>query len=377
MNKTLLFKKLYLVALIVGIISTASYPQNKKTPPPPVPMKEAMFYEKLPGGEEHENVVACKLCPRKCILKNGDTGYCQSRRNIGGKLYSLVYGKPVSIALDPIEKKPVFHAWPGSTSFSFATAGCNLRCIHCQNYQIAHAKPETLKSYDLSPEEIVNEALKSGAKSISFTYNEPTVYYEYMLDIAKLARKRGLKTVWVTSGYINPEPLRLLADYLDVARIDLKGFSEDFYQKLAGASCAPVLETLKIAKEKKLHIEVVNLIIPTYNDNPDEIKSMCVWIKENLGADTPLHFTRFFPNYKLTNLPPTPVETLERARKIARDAGLNFVYIGNVPGHEGENTYCPRCKKILIKRVGYTVVENNIINGRCKFCHRKIPGLWE
>jgi len=364
--------KSIITSAVILILIQILYPGNIIPQTNPA-LKEAMFYEKLPAS----NSVSCKLCPRKCILKDGQTGYCESRKNIGGKLYSLVYGKPVSIALDPIEKKPVFHAWPGTTSFSFATAGCNLRCIHCQNWQIAQVKPDSLKAYDISAEQMVEEAVKSGAKSISFTYNEPTVYYEYMLDVAKIAKKRGIKTVWVTSGYINPEPLQLLADYLDVARIDLKGFSEDFYQKLAGASLEPVLQTLKIAKEKKLHIEVINLIIPTYNDNPDEIKAMCLWIKENLGPDTPLHFTRFFPNYKLTNLPPTPVATLEKARKIAMDCGLNFVYIGNVPGHDAENTYCPKCRKLLIKRVGYTIVENNIKNGRCKFCSRKIPGLWE
>lgn len=335
-------------------------------------LKEAMHYVRLPDGK-----VNCRLCPRKCVIKNNDTGYCEVRKNIDGTLYSLVYGKPVSIAIDPIEKKPVFHVLPGSESFSFATVGCNLRCIHCQNWQISQIKPSEAKTYDFTAEEMVELAIKNRCKSISYTYTEPTVYYEYMLDICKVARKKGLKNIWVTSGYINPGPLKELCKYLDVGRVDLKGFTEEFYAELAAASLEPVLNTLLLLKKEKVWIEVINLIIPGYNDNPNDIKRMCQWIKENLGADTPLYFSRFFPHYKLTSVPPTPVATLENARKIARSVGLRFVYIGNVSGHEGESTYCPKCKKFLIKRLGYSIIENNIVGGKCKFCGEKIPGIWQ
>ncbi len=334
--------------------------------------KEAMYYRVLADGK-----VNCVLCPRRCIIKKGDTGYCEVRKNIDGKLYSLVYGKPVSIAIDPIEKKPVFHAWPGTKSFSFATVGCNLRCIHCQNWQISTIKPDDARTYDFSPEELVELAIKNGCKSISYTYTEPTVYFEYMLDTAKAARKKNVKNIWVTSGYINQEPLKELCAYLDVARVDLKGFSEEFYEKLAFASLEPVLNTLLTLKKEKVWIEVINLIIPGYNDDPEMIKKMCIWIKKNLGEETPLYFSRFFPHYKLTTLPPTPVATLERARRIAGSAGLKFVYIGNVPGHPAESTYCPKCGKTAVKRTGFSIIENNIKEGACKFCGKKIPGLWQ
>jgi len=335
-------------------------------------LKEAKYYIQMDNKK-----VNCQLCPRRCVIPEGGRGYCTVRKNIKGKLYSLVYGKPVSIAVDPIEKKPVFHMLPGSLSFSFATAGCNLRCVHCQNWQIAQVLPEDLKSYDLSPEQIVDMALKSGSKSIAYTYNEPTVFYEYMLDCAKLARKKGLKNVWVTCGYINPDPLRELCQYLDVGRVDLKGFSDEFYKKIAGAELAPVLRTLKILKEEKVWIEIINLIIPGYNDDIREIKEMCLWIKNNLGTDYPLYFSRFHPEHKLRMVPPTPVETLEKARKTAMDVGLKYVYIGNVSGHAGENTYCSKCKKILVHRVGYSILENNIKDSMCPFCGQKIPGLWK
>ncbi|MFN3550513.1 MAG: AmmeMemoRadiSam system radical SAM enzyme, partial [Endomicrobiia bacterium] len=255
--------------------------------------------------------------------------------------------------------------------------GCNLRCIHCQNWEISQRSPEEIKPYQLTPQQIVKMATDSGSQSISYTYTEPVIFYEYMLDIAKEAKKYNLKNVMVTSGYINLEPLDELVKYIDVFRVDLKGFSEEFYRKLAYGKLQPVLKVLKYLKQKGAFVEVVNLIIPTMNDNPEEIKKMCLWIKENLGDETPLFFSRFYPMYKLTNLPPTPVETLEKAYHIAKDVGLKYVYIGNVVGHPYESTYCPKCKKVLIKRVGYSVLENNIIKGSCKFCATKIPGIWE
>lgn len=336
--------------------------------------KEALWWEVV---DVQKKIVRCILCPRECILSSGQRGYCTVRINLDGKLYTLVYNRPVSIAVDPIEKKPVFHLLPGSKSFSLATAGCNLRCVHCQNYEISQRLPEELRSYNFSSKEIVKLTLESGSKSISYTYTEPIIFYEYMLDIAKEAKKAGLKNVIVTAGYINIPPLEELIKYIDVFRVDLKGFNENFYKKLAQGKLQPVLDMLKFLRQKGAFIEVVSLIIPTMNDNPEEIKKMCLWIKENLGDETPIFFSRFYPMHKLTHLPPTPIETLEKAHKIAISSGLKFVYIGNVPGHPAENTYCPKCKKIVIKRIGYTVLENNVKNGRCRFCNRRIPGIWE
>lgn len=336
--------------------------------------KEALYWQVL---DEKEKTVQCILCPRECILQPNQRGYCTVRINLNGKLYTMSYNRPVSIAVDPIEKKPVFHMLPGSKSFSLATAGCNLRCIHCQNWEISQRLPEEVRAYEITPQQIVKMALESNSQSISYTYTEPVIFYEYMLDIAKEAKKYKLRNVMVTSGYINLEPLDELVKYIDVFRVDLKGFSENFYRKLAAGKLQPVLNVLKYLRQKGALIEVVNLVIPTMNDDPQEIKKMCLWIKDNLGDETPLFFSRFYPMHKLTNLPPTPVETLEKAYKIAKEVGLKYVYIGNVPGHPYESTYCPKCKKVLIKRVGYTVLENNIIKNKCKFCGTKIPGIWE
>ena len=360
------------IALFISMSVLAGFPGQVLGEDSARGLKEAAYYTKLDN-----KFVQCGLCPRRCTLSPGLSGYCTVRKNIDGKLYSLVYGKPVSIAVDPIEKKPVFHMFPGSLSFSLATVGCNMRCIHCQNWQISQALPGEVKTYEFTPEEIVEQAVKSGSKSIAYTYNEPVVFYEYMYDIARIARSRGLKNVMVTSGWINTEPFRNLCKYLDVARIDLKGFSDEFYGKLANASLAPVLETIKTAKSEGVWVEIINLVIPGYNDDTVKIKEMCKWIKNNAGADVPVYFSRFFPQHKLQSVPPTPVKTLEKAREIAMSAGLNYVYIGNVAGHPGENTYCPKCRKKLIGRVGYTITENNIKNGKCKFCGRKIPGIWE
>ncbi len=349
------------------IISSFSFGQTTK-------YKEALFWQVI---DEKEKTLQCLLCPRECILKPNQKGYCTVRVNLNGKLFTLTYNKPISIAVDPIEKKPVFHMLPGTKSFSLATVGCNLRCIHCQNWEISQRNPEEVETYYFTPQQIVKMAIEAKCKSISYTYTEPVIFYEYMLDIAKEAKKYKLRNVMVTSGYINIPPLDELIKYIDVFRVDLKGFSEEFYRKLAFGKLQPVLDVLKYLKQKGAFIEVVNLVIPTMNDNPEEIRKMCVWIKENLGDETPLFFSRFYPMYKLTNLPPTPVETLEKAYKIAKEVGLKYVYIGNVPGHPYESTYCPKCKKVLIKRVGYTIIENNIVKGRCKFCNTKIPGIWE
>ncbi|HOX54756.1 MAG TPA: AmmeMemoRadiSam system radical SAM enzyme [Candidatus Omnitrophota bacterium] len=335
-------------------------------------LKEAMYYQKL-----KDFVVQCHLCPRNCVIPDKKRGFCGVRENRGGVLYTLVYARPCAVHIDPIEKKPLFHVLPGNTAYSVATAGCNLRCKFCQNWDISQALPEEVESFNLSPQELVERAKKAGSRVIAYTYSEPTIFYEYMLDTAKIAKKEGLMNVMHSAGHINEPPLRELCKYLDAANIDLKGFSQDFYSQMSLGNLDSVLQTLKILKQEGVWVEITNLIVPGFNDDPEMIKNMCVWIKDNLGSDTPLHFSRFFPMYKLTNISPTPVETLERAEKIAKDAGLNYVYIGNIPGSLAESTFCPVCRKLIIGRSGYTITENNIENGKCKFCGTKIPGIWK
>jgi pyruvate formate lyase activating enzyme len=319
--------------------------------------------------------VQCELCPNGCVLENGQHSRCRARMNRDGKLYSIVYGKPCAVHVDPIEKKPFFHFLPGTTAFSIATAGCVLSCKFCQNWQISQAKPEDTDTYDLPPDKVVKAATRYGSKSITYTYTEPTVFYEYMYDTAILAKESGIRNTMHSCGYINEKPLRKLSRYLNAADVDLKSFTEDFYNRICSGSLKPVLHSLVVLKEEGVWLEVTNLVIPTLNDNMKTIGEMSRWMLKNLGADVPLHFSRFFPNYKLNNLPPTPVETLTDARKTAMDAGLKFVYIGNVR-HEAESTFCPHCKKLLIERIGFFVKQNNISNGKCRFCGTPIPGVW-
>jgi pyruvate formate lyase activating enzyme len=334
--------------------------------------REALYYKKLDNKK-----VNCQLCPRFCVIPSGKRGYCRVRENRDGSLYTLSYAQPVAIHTDPIEKKPLFHFLPSSTAFSIATVGCNLNCKFCQNWEISQAKPEDAQPVQVEPAELIKKIKDSGSYIVAYTYTEPTIFYEYMLETAKLAKVQGIKNVMHSNGYINEQPLRQLCKYMDAVNIDLKGFSEEYYAKLCEGALTPVLKSLKILKEEGVHLEITNLVLPGYNDDMATITKMCLWIKENLGQDTPLHFSRFTPMYKLIALTPTPVDTLEKARKIARDCGLKYVYIGNVPGHEGENTYCPRCKKIVIKRAGYFVEEINLDNGKCKFCAEKIEGIWK
>jgi pyruvate formate lyase activating enzyme len=319
--------------------------------------------------------VQCELCPNGCVLGNGQHSRCRTRMNKDGKLYSIVYGRPCAVHVDPIEKKPFFHFLPGTTAFSIATAGCVLSCKFCQNWQISQARPEDTDTYDLPPDRVVKAAMRYESKSITYTYTEPTVFYEYMYDTAVLAKKSGIRNTMHSCGYINEKPLRKLSKYLSAADIDLKSFTEDFYNRICNGSLKPVLHSLVTLKEEGIWLEVTNLVIPTLNDNIKAIGEMSRWMVKNLGADIPLHFSRFFPNYKLNNLPPTPIETLTDARKAAMDAGLKFVYIGNIR-HEAESTFCPHCKKMLIERIGYFVKQNNIVNGKCKFCGTSIPGIW-
>ena len=333
---------------------------------------EAMFYETM-----DDNKVLCRLCPRKCIIPEGKRGFCRVRENRGGKLYSLVYGKPCCISIEPIEKAPFYHFKPGHRRLCIATVSCNLRCKYCQNSQISQVGPGEVDTYNLSPFDVVKIAQKEKVESICFTFNEPVVFYEYVYDTAKLAKQKGIKSSIVSAGYINEKPLRKLVKVLDAIKIDLKAYNEDFYRRICSAELEPVLKTLKILKEEGKHFEIVNLIVPTLNDDPEEIKKMCLWIKENLGDSVPLHFLRFHPSYRLTNLPPTDISKLETAIRIAKQTGLKYVYIGNVPGHRYNSTYCPNCGKMLIQRAGLKITENNIENGKCKHCGAEIAGVWD
>jgi len=319
--------------------------------------------------------VVCELCPTECELDNYQIGGCNVRINKNGVLYSLVYGKPCSVAIDPIEKKPFFHVLPSSRSFSVATVGCVLGCKFCQNWQISQARPEEADFIDLPPDDLVRKALSYGCQSIAYTYTEPAVFYEYMYDSAVIAHESGLKNVMHSCGYINERPLRRLCGYLDAVDVDLKAFTEDFYARICGGRLRPVLDSLVTIKQEEVWLEITNLVIPTLNDDVLTIREMCRWIVKNLGPDVPVHFSRFFPQYKLKNLPPTPYETLERARNEALDTGLRYVYLGNIRS-DAENTYCPKCKKILIKREGYQVSMNNIRKGKCRFCWTSVPGIW-
>ncbi len=324
-----------------------------------------------------ETRIQCQLCPRRCVLADGQKGFCRARKNIDGTLYALTYGQPVAIHIDPIEKKPLAHVYPGTKSYSIATAGCNLRCKFCQNWEISQLDPEKVTVAYVAPGEIVRQAKESGSRTIAFTYTEPTIFYEYMLDIAKAARKEQIDCVMHSAGFINEQPLRELSPYLKAANIDLKGFEDKFYSSFCEGSVGTVLSTLKILKEEGVWVEITNLLIPGANDSEEDLRKLCRWVKDNLGEDTPVHFSRFFPMYKLTNLSPTPLSSLLRAQQIAAEEGLHFVYVGNIPQQVGEDTHCPVCKKLLIKRAGYHILENNLIDGACPQCQTKIPGIWE
>lgn len=339
-----------------------------------VPYKEARYYQQVDG---RKGIVACMLCPRSCVIGDGETGFCRARKNIKGTLYALGYGQPCAIHIDPIEKKPFFNVLPRTLSFSIASAGCNLRCKFCQNWQISQISPLESKNHAAPPDRIVALARSNKCRSIAYTYTEPSNFYEYMFDTARLAKAQGILNVSHSNGYINPEPLKALAAHMHAVNIDLKGFSEAFYASLCEARLAPVMETIKILKKSGVWVEITNLVIPGHNDDPAMITGMCEWIRGDVGPDVPIHFSRFFPLYRMTTVPPTPVKTLERARDIAIRAGLRYAYIGNVPGHPGEHTYCPKCGKMVIKRSGYNILENYVKTGRCEYCNERIGGIWQ
>jgi pyruvate formate lyase activating enzyme len=299
------------------------------------------------------------------------------RENRGGTYYTLAYGNPCAVHVDPIEKKPLFHYLPGSASFSIATAGCNLDCRFCQNWQISQSRPEDLVNEEMTPEQVVDAALASGSRTVAYTYSEPTVFLEYMLDCAKLAHERGLRNVYHSNGYIAEAPLRELCGYLDAANVDLKGFTDDYYSDMCGGSLAPVLRSLRVLREEGVHLEITTLLIPGRNDDPETLRLMCRWIRQNLGPSVPVHFSRFHPQHRLTDVPPTPVERLEAARAIAMEEGLEYVYIGNVPGHEANSTYCPACGATAVRRIGYTADPSGLRGGSCRACGTALPGVWD
>jgi pyruvate formate lyase activating enzyme len=340
---------------------------------------------KLSGVVRHEAVhwekqenkrIKCLLCPRECQVADVERGYCGVRENQGGEYQTLVYGPLCSANVDPIEKKPLFHYRPGSTAFSVATAGCNFECMFCQNWQISQFRPEQVHSTPVTPEQLVSACKGRDCPTIAYTYSEPIIFYEYMRDSAALARRHGVGSVMISNGYIQEKPLRELCRQLTGVKIDFKAFSDKFYEEYCAGELKPVLRTLELLKEIGIWFELVILIIPTLNDSPDEIEQMSKWVLDKLGPDVPMHFTRFQPTYRLTNLPQTPVSTIERCRKIALDAGVHYVYAGNVPTHPGENTYCHKCKEEIISRVGFRVSANRVKDGKCPKCGAAIPGVW-
>jgi pyruvate formate lyase activating enzyme len=320
--------------------------------------------------------VQCEVCPRQCIIEPGQTGDCRIRVNIDGRLTAVTYGYPCSVHVDPVEKKPVFHFLPGTATFSLATVGCNLHCKNCQNWEISQQEPETAQATHVPPEEVPRLARQMDCRSVSYTYTDPVAYYEYALDSSIRAREAGLRNVLVTAGYINRDPARELFRHVDVARIDLKSMSEAFYRDVCEATLKPVLNTLVLAAEMGLHIEVVHLIVPTLNDSDADLRSLCQWVHDQLGPDIPLHFSRFFPQYRLQHLPPTPVETLYRAKQIAESAGMHFVYVGNILDEDSARTVCPSCQTVLIRRRGFKVLENTVRGGACPKCEKRIYGIW-
>ncbi|MBM3240258.1 AmmeMemoRadiSam system radical SAM enzyme [Candidatus Poribacteria bacterium] len=335
-------------------------------------VKEAMYYEKLAEGE-----VKCKLCPKECKVGDKERGWCGVRENSKGTYYTLVHSNPCSVHIDPIEKKPFFHYLPASLAFSISTAGCNLNCKYCQNWQISQRRPEQTNNSYLPPDEVVRKAKEYGCQSIGYTYAEPAVFYEYLLDTSIAAHKADVRAVVVSAGYIQTEPLKRLCETVDAIKIDLKAYNDKFYREICHGTLQPVLDTLKSLKKTGVWYEVVDLVVPTLNDTENELKNLARWVVDNLGVNVPLHFSRFYPTYQLKNLPPTPMETLEQARHIARDEGLHYVYLGNVrPDHEGNNTYCPQCKNLVIQRKGLFVVQNNVVDGKCNKCKNEIPGVW-
>ncbi len=357
-------------------------------------VKEAAHYLKL------DRNVQCKVCPNNCLLAPGDRSHCRNKVNRDGTLYTMAYGNPCTFHIDPVEKKPLFHFLPGSRTFSLATSGCVFRCLNCQNWEISQKKPEETKDprgpelrlspplpvslslddmarLSLFPDDLPAVAQALGCPSIAYTYSEPTAYYEYAFDSCRQARAQGVKNIIVTCGSIEDRPLRDLAPYVDAAHVDLKGFTEDSYHRLNSGRLEPILNTLKTYTELGVWFEVINLVVPTYTDDLDQIKRLCGWMVDHLGPDRPLHFSRFNPLYKLDHLPPTPVEVLVKARDLARAAGLRYVYVGNVRDvPDAATTFCPHCHRAVVERDIFAVTASHLTDGRCRYCQTPIAGVW-
>jgi pyruvate formate lyase activating enzyme len=339
------------------------------TPPPG--LHEARFYTQLDG-----NRVQCQMCFRRCIVPEDGRGFCRNKVNVSGRYYTLVYGRPSALQIDPIEKEPSYHMWPGATIFCTGTASCNNRCKFCQNWHLSQRSFEEIDHIALTPQQTVLLAQKNECDAVSFTYNEPTVFYEHMYDVAKAAKEAGLGALFHTNGGMNEEPLAALLETMDAVTVDLKAFTPEFYQEVSSSELEPVLRTLQQIHRSGTHLEIVNLVVPTLNDDMDDIRRMCQWIRDTLSAEVPVHFSRFFPRYRLTSLPATPITTLESAARIADEEGLQYVYIGNSPGHIRNNTFCPACGERIIGRVHFMVVSLDVEEGKCRFCGHSVPGIW-
>ena len=371
MNKRDFLKSFALMgATSISTLSVQSFSFAKESDKSINTQKEAMFYHK-----EADSII-CDLCPHFCRLKEGQTGICKTRKVIDGKLMSLVYGKSVAVHLDPVEKKPFYHYLPSAKVFSMGTAGCNFQCMNCQNWEISQKSPLGIPAHDYSPNELVQNALSYEAKCMAYTYTEPTVFYEYMLDTAVLTQETGLKNLIISNGYINKEPLEKLLPFIDAANIDLKSFDDAIYRKLCGGSLQAVLDTLKQIKDSETWLEITYLIVPSYSDNLEDFRKMCKWLINNGFENTPLHISRFFPAYKLQDLYPTKFSVIEEAFEIALEEGIQFVYIGNVKDTKKDSTYCPKCGSLLIERNGYSTEIKSLKDGKCSKCGLVIPGTW-
>ena len=332
---------------------------------------EAKFYQKLQNRK-----IKCKLCPRECTVGDKERGYCGVRENRGGTYYTLVHSRVCAAHVDPVEKKPLFHYLPGSLAFSIATAGCNVNCKFCQNWDISQSRPEQIPADYTPPQRIAALAKQHSCPTIAYTYSEPVVFAEFLMDTADAGHAAGIRSIVVSNGYMQEEALRAAYGKMDAVKIDLKAFTEQYYRDVVTGQLKPVLETLVTLKKMGKWTEIVYLVLPGMNDGDAELRGLAQWIKANLGEDVPLHFTQFHPQYLLKNLPITPVPTLERAKAIADAEGLRYVYIGNVPGHPAQNTYCPKCRKLLVERVGFTASRMLIRKNGCPFCRHPIPGVW-
>jgi len=332
---------------------------------------EDLYYSRLPG-----NRTQCHLCPRQRVLEDGQTCFCRTRTNRGGTLYNTAYNNPCALHIDPLEKAPLYHVIPGSKTLALALAGCNLRCLYCQNWEISQKTPSETKNLYMTPSDVVKGALEKGCRFISFSYTEPAAYFRYVTDVAVEAKRCGIVTTVSTASFMNPDPIREWCKTVDIFCVALKGSTEEFYQRVCGASMAPVLRAMEVIREEGKWLEIATLVVPTINDDIPSFRDVSSWICKNLGSDVPLHFVRFSPAYKLRNLPPTPVKTLDTARAVARETGLKYVYVENLPAHEGNSTYCASCLAPIIKRVGFEVIENAVVGGKCRFCGTTIPGIW-